>query len=106
MPGRIIEAFERSNGEPMSAYHAESAAPLMQLPVLVIHDVADRDVPWSEGERYALKVARSRLLTVSGLGHHRVVDAPEVLQAGMAFLRGAVVGEHLQAAGSLGPRLC
>jgi pimeloyl-ACP methyl ester carboxylesterase len=106
MAARMIERFEQVQAEPMRSYHVETAAAHLQVPVLVIHDIADREVPGSEGERYALKVPGARMLTVSGLGHHRVVDAPEVRSAGMAFLQGAPVGEHLQAAASLHSRWC
>ena len=85
----------------MEDYVAEAATPRIGRPTLVIHDLADAEVPWSEGERYALGLRAGRMLTVTGLGHHKIVDAPEVLDAGMAWLRGEHVGEHLQAAGSL-----
>lgn len=100
--GAIQAEFERRLGEPMADYTAEAAAPRLRMPTLVVHDLCDRDVPWSEGERFALAVEGARLLTVSGLGHHKVVDAPAVLNAGLAFLGGdADIGEHLQGAGTL-----
>ena len=47
----------------------------------------------------------ARLLTVTGLGHHKLVDAPEVIAAGLRFLDGGThVGEHVQAAGTLKAR--
>lgn len=64
-------------------------------PGLVVHDLGDRDVPWSEGERYAQHWPGARLLTTSGLGHRRIVDAPEVMAAARAFLRGEAVGSRV-----------
>lgn len=104
MTRRMVERFEQQVGEPMQAYHPEAAAAGLHIPLLVVHDVADTEVPWSEGERYALRTPGARMLTVEGLGHHRVVDAPEVLSAGMAFLQGQPVGERRLAAASLGAR--
>ena len=52
-------------------------------------------MPWSEGERYARYWPDSRLLTTRGLGHRRVLDDGEVIAAGVRFLRGENVGEHL-----------
>jgi len=62
---------------------------------LIVHDLDDKEVPWSEGERYAQHWPRARLLTTSGLGHHRILDAPEVIEASLAFLRGEEVGSRV-----------
>lgn len=64
-------------------------------PALIVHDLDDRDVPWAEGERYARHWHGARLLTTQGLGHHHVLDAPEVIDASLAFLRGEAVGERV-----------
>ncbi len=69
--------------------------PALGQPGLIVHDLDDNDVPWAEGERYARHWHQSRLLTTRGLGHHRIVDAPEVIQASLAFLRGERVGERV-----------
>ena len=62
---------------------------------LIVHDLDDRDVPWEEGERYARYWTGARLLTTQGLGHHKVLDAPEVIDASLAFLRGESVGDRV-----------
>lgn len=101
----IQQEFEQRLAEPMVQYTAESAGPRLALPVLIIHDLEDRDVPWSDGERFALSVPGARLLTVSGLGHHKLVDDAAVIAAGLRFLDGAgAIGERLQAAGTLRAR--
>lgn len=64
-------------------------------PALVVHDLEDTDVPWSEGERYARCWPGARLLTTQGLGHRRVLDAPAVIAASLAFVRGEAVGERV-----------
>lgn len=64
-------------------------------PGLVVHDLDDADVPWDEGERYARHWPGARLLTTQGLGHHRVLDAPPVMEAVLAFARGKTVGERV-----------
>lgn len=101
LPQRMQALLEQQTGIPMRDCRAEAATPHIRVPTLVIHDLADADVAWGEGERYALQIPGARMLTVSGLGHHRVVDAPEVLEAGLGFLAGAHPGEHLQAARAL-----
>jgi pimeloyl-ACP methyl ester carboxylesterase len=64
-------------------------------PCLVVHDLDDEDVPWGEGERYARHWPGARMLTTQGLGHRRVLDAPEVVAAVVAFARGGSVGERV-----------
>ena len=70
-------------------------------PGLIVHDLDDADVPWEEGERYARHWPGARLLTTQGLGHHRVLDAPEVVEAALAFARGETVGERVVASENL-----
>jgi pimeloyl-ACP methyl ester carboxylesterase len=70
-------------------------------PGLIVHDLEDHDVPWEEGERYARHWPGARLLTTQGLGHHRVLDAPEVIEAVLAFARGGIVGERVVASANL-----
>jgi pimeloyl-ACP methyl ester carboxylesterase len=64
-------------------------------PCLVVHDLDDRDVPWAEGECYARHWPGARLYTTQGLGHRRVLDAPEVIDAALVFVRGGSVGERI-----------
>ncbi|MEW9573041.1 alpha/beta fold hydrolase [Rhodanobacter sp. Si-c] len=64
-------------------------------PALIVHDLEDADVPWSEGERYARCWPGARLLSTQGLGHRRVLDAPAVIAASIAFVRGEAVGERV-----------
>ena len=75
--------------------------PMLGQPGLVVHDLDDHEVPWEEGERYARFWPGARLLTTQGLGHHKVLDAPEVIDATMAFLRGECVGNRVVASPNL-----
>jgi len=69
--------------------------PALGLPALVVHDLDDADVPWSEGERYARYWPGARLLSTQGLGHRRVLDAPDTINAALAFVRGETVGQRV-----------
>ena len=69
--------------------------PALGQPALIVHDLDDADVPWSEGERYARYWPGARLLTTQGLGHRRVLDAPDTINAALAFVRGETVGERV-----------
>jgi pimeloyl-ACP methyl ester carboxylesterase len=64
-------------------------------PALIVHDLEDRDVPWSEGERYARYWPDARLMTTQKLGHDRVLDDHGVIAAALRFMRGEIVGERV-----------
>lgn len=87
--------LEETSGRDMRAFSAQHIVPTLGLPALIVHDLADREVPWEEGERYARFWPGARLLSVDGLGHHKIVTAPEVLDAGLRFMRGEVLGERV-----------
>jgi len=69
--------------------------PMFAQPALVIHDLEDREVPWGEGEYYALHWPGARMLTTSGLGHNRVVDDTAVIEQALRFAQGECVGERV-----------
>ncbi|SFS18774.1 Alpha/beta hydrolase family protein [Dyella sp. OK004] len=99
--GAFLAWHERRTGVQVKELQVHRHLPALGQAGLVVHDLDDRDVPWEEGERYARYWPGARLLTTQGLGHHKVLDAPEVLDAAFAFLRGEVVGERVVASPNL-----
>ena len=91
----LIESFERSVGVAFDDLQAHRNAPRIARPALIVHDVEDREVPWSEGERYARYWADARLLSTQGLGHNRIAGDATVIDAALRFLRGDAVGERV-----------
>ncbi len=87
--------LEMETGQAMDDLAIHRVAPHLTQPALIVHDLVDHDVPWEEGERYARFWPDARLLTVEGLGHHKIVNDSAVIAAGMAFLRGEPVGERV-----------
>lgn len=67
----------------------------LSQPVLIVHDLADREVPWEEGERYARYWPGARLLSTDGLGHHRIAADADVIATALRFLAGAEVGARM-----------
>lgn len=94
-------AVEVRAGVPFAMVAAQHVVPNLGTPALIVHDVADREVPWEEGERYARYWPGARLLNTTGLGHHRIVGDAEVIEAGLRFLRGETVGERVVSTGEL-----
>lgn len=87
--------LEDQTGRAMDALAIHRVAPHLAQPALVVHDLADAEVPWEEGERYARFWPGARLLSVQGLGHHRIVNDSGVLAAARRFLAGEAVGERI-----------
>jgi pimeloyl-ACP methyl ester carboxylesterase len=69
----------------MSSFEVEVFAPHIEVPVLVVHDTDDREVPYADGPRLA-GLLGARLLTTNGLGHRRILYAPEVVAAIVDFI--------------------
>jgi len=91
----LIDSFERSVGVTFDDLQAHRNAPRIARPALIVHDLEDREVPWSEGERYARYWAGARLLSTQGLGHNRIAGDAGVIDAAMRFLRGEAVGDRV-----------
>ena len=82
----------RRTGVSVEQLQVHHRLPALGQPALIVHDLGDADVPWGEGERYAQFCSGARLYTTQGLGHRRVLDVPEVIDAALAFMRGEPVG--------------
>jgi pimeloyl-ACP methyl ester carboxylesterase len=91
----LFDEYEKSNPARAANLQAHLMAPAIGCPALIVHDLADHEVPWSEGERYARYWHGARLLTTTDLGHHRIVDDHGVIDAALRFLRGDTVGERV-----------
>lgn len=92
---RMFDGFERRIGVSVDSLAAHLHAPSLAAPALVVHDLEDDDVPWEEGERYARLWPGARLLSTTGLGHHRIAGDAAVIDAALRFLRGEAVGERV-----------
>lgn len=90
----IAAALERRLGRALHDLQAHRVVPVLGHPALVVHDLGDAVVPWSEGERYARHWPGSRLLTTTGLGHFGVLHDPGVIASCLDFLRGETIGER------------
>ena len=72
-----------------------------EVPLLVVHDIDDKEVPSAEAERlHAANGARSRLVSTSQAGHTRVLGADTTLDAVLAFASNGLVGVDRMAHGS------
>lgn len=81
----MVRALEERVGAPMASFEVAAFAPHIGVPVLVVHDTDDREVPYGDGPRLA-GLLGARLLTTNGLGHRRILHAPEVVAAVLEFI--------------------
>jgi pimeloyl-ACP methyl ester carboxylesterase len=95
LASHLFDEYESRNPTRVASLQVHLKAPAIARPVLVVHDLGDREVPWAEGERIARYAPDARLLTTQGLGHHRVVDDAGVIDAGLRFLHGETVGDRV-----------
>ncbi|HKU78215.1 MAG TPA: alpha/beta fold hydrolase [Rhodanobacteraceae bacterium] len=98
---RIQRHLEVQTGVTVHDLTVHVRAPSLAVPALIIHDLADAEVPWEEGESYARHWPGARLLSTSGLGHSRIVNDAATIDAGLRFLRGEVVGERVPSSPNL-----
>lgn len=98
---RIQHHLEVQTGVTVRELTAHVRVPSLAASALVIHDLADSEVPWEEGESYARHWPGARLLSTEGLGHSRIVHDAATIDAGLRFLRGEAVGEHVTSSPNL-----
>lgn len=58
----------------------------LRIPGLIVHDTADPDVPWSEGQSLATAWPGATLHSTDGLGHHAILRHPAVVDRVVEFL--------------------
>src|SRR5687768_12742133 len=67
--------------------HVPTLARGMSVPVLVVHDREDPDVPYAHGEEIARAWPGSEFLATTGLGHRSLLRDPEVIERTVSFLK-------------------
>lgn len=83
---RVKQRVERRLGVPMEEMQAFELAPAMQLPLLVIHDEDDKEVPVEVGRGVAAAWPRAELVVTQGLGHQRILRDSEVAEVAVHFI--------------------
>ena len=81
----MVRALERRVGAPMASFDVASFAPRVRAPVLVVHDVGDEEVPYADATRL-VELLGARLLRTEGVGHRRILYAPDVVSAIVEFI--------------------
>jgi len=73
-------------GRDMAFFDSARAAATLSLPVLIIHDPKDQEVPWSHGEAIARAWPGSVLRSPQGVGHFQILKDPGLLLQAVEFV--------------------
>jgi pimeloyl-ACP methyl ester carboxylesterase len=85
----LTEEMEKRAHGRLSDFDIAGMGATGQLPdALVIHDTVDKESPYGVSQDIAVRWRGVRLITTDGLGHHRILIEPEVVQAAAANITG------------------
>ena len=78
--------FEKKYHFEMESFSAYVAAKDVKIPVLVIHDTDDEDIPVSEAYHLAEHLSNKELLITNQLGHRKILGDSKVIHKIVEFL--------------------
>lgn len=83
---KMRESFEKEHQMDMESFSAYVAAKNVKVPVLVVHDKQDEDVPYSASENIHKHLDNSELLLTENLGHRKILGDKEVINTIVEFI--------------------
>ncbi|MBF6608805.1 MAG: alpha/beta hydrolase [Flavobacterium sp.] len=78
--------FERNTDESMDNYSAYHAAAQVDIPVLVIHDEGDIEVPVTSAENIHKHLKNGQLMITQNLGHRKILGNEKVIDKTIEFI--------------------
>lgn len=84
----LKELLSARTGIRFEDQRVENFGPQMQVPLLVVHDENDDDVPLACARTYARFWPGCHVFTTSGLGHHKILRDPVVVSRVVTFANG------------------
>lgn len=78
--------FEKKYGEKMNDYSAFEAAKETEIPILVVHDKDDPEVPVKAGIHIHKHLRNGTLMLTEGLGHRKILGNREVVEKVIEFI--------------------
>jgi pimeloyl-ACP methyl ester carboxylesterase len=83
----LQQHFEKKYNEPMENYSAHSAAKTVEIPVLVIHDENDYEVPVTTSINIHDNLKNGELLITQHLGHRKILGNHFVIEKTVEFMK-------------------
>jgi len=91
----LVASLERRFGFSWEELALQKIGPAMTTPLLVVHDRADEEIPWTDGALIARSWPGAVLVSPDGLGHRRILRDPDVVARVLDFVSaGADVRER------------
>ena len=82
----VARRLEDRFGGGFEAYDVRADCAAMTIPLLVVHDRLDAEVPWEQGEAIALAWPGAEMVSTEGLGHGRILRDPAVVARVSGFV--------------------
>jgi len=82
---KLIQVFEKITGKSIFDFHGSTQAAKIDIPVLVIHDDDDKEVPVTDALNNYKHLKNGKLLRTKGLGHNRILKNKKVVEGIMEF---------------------
>lgn len=79
--------FEKRSPETMDSYSSYKAASALKIPVLVIHDVNDREVHVDCAHHIASHLENGELMLTKGLGHRKILGNADVIERSVSHIK-------------------
>ncbi len=83
----LSQHFEKKYGKTMDSFSAYLSAKEIQIPVLVIHDENDSDVPLSAALNIHENLKNGTLLITKKLGHRKILGDENVIAKSIDFIK-------------------
>lgn len=84
---KIQEYYQKKIGEEMNAFSASEAAKSVTIPVLVVHDEDDKDVPVSSAVNIHKHLKNGELYITKGLGHKKILGNGTVIDTICKYIK-------------------
>jgi len=84
----VLERVTREIGVALEAVDVRTCTEHLRAPMLLLHDEADREVPFEDARTFVSAWPKSKLVVTSGLGHRAILRDPDVTAATAAFIAG------------------
>jgi pimeloyl-ACP methyl ester carboxylesterase len=92
---KLKRRVEQHIGVSIESMRADLLASSMRVPLLVVHDRNDKEVPVQGGQSIANAWPNAELILTEGFGHQRILRADPVTNVAVSFIDAA---KHLKAA--------
>jgi predicted alpha/beta hydrolase family esterase len=86
----LIRLTETHIGQPVAAMELDALADGFLHPALLLHDPADREVPYAESCALAEAWHGAKLIDIAGAGHRKIIGHPGAIAASVEHLASTI----------------